>query len=105
MERWFFQRRAEIAIRLWRMPGKEEINHLAHRDLIGLRGKVKASLGAASRGDESAPDEQLQDFRRFSFWDANPFSNLLRLHPIPRLRETAERLERRLQTFWKARPA
>src|SRR5438445_8477738 len=62
MERWFFQRRAEIAIRLWRMPGKEEINHLAHRDLIGLRGKVKASLGSASRRDESAPDEQLQDF-------------------------------------------
>src|SRR5205814_1896598 len=50
-------------IRFWRMPGKEEINHLAHRDLIGLRGKP--SLGAASRGDESAPDEQLQDFRRF----------------------------------------
>ena len=57
----------EIAIRFWRMPGKEEINHLADRDPIGLRGKVKASLGAASRGDESAPDEQLQDFRRFSF--------------------------------------
>jgi len=55
----------EIAIRFWRMPGKEEINHLAHRDPIGLRGKVKASLGAASRGDESAPDEQLQDFGGF----------------------------------------
>src|SRR5206468_12439458 len=57
----------QIVIRFWRMPGKEEINHIAHRDLIGLRGKVIASLGAASRGDESAPDEQLQDFRRFSF--------------------------------------
>ena len=57
----------QIVIRFWRMPGKEEINHLAHRDLIGLRGKVKASLGSASRRDESAPDEQLRDFRRFSF--------------------------------------
>ena len=49
------------------MPGKEEINHLAHRDLIGLRGKVKASLGSASRRDESAPDEQLQDLAVSAF--------------------------------------
>ena len=55
----------QIVIRFWRMPGKEEINHLAHRDLIGLRGKVEASLGSASRRDESAPDEQLQDFGGF----------------------------------------
>jgi len=55
-----------IVILVWRMPGKKEINYVAHRYLIGVRGKVKTSLGAASRSDEASPDQKLQDFGCFS---------------------------------------